>query len=545
MEFKEHWNNIADWNNIALVSTSIGTGGDSVTVELTQRLQIGTGGLELLKGQGYDGASNMRGAFNGLKALILRENESAHYVHCFAHQLQLVIVGVAKKHEGVKDFFDHIALVVTVVCASCKRKDIIRDQYKERVQAEIESGELESGSGLNQETSLARAGDTRWSSHYKTIISLSILFKEVVEVLKYVEDEGTSLSNRCQATGILKYFKTVDFVFYLHLMLEVLGRTNTLSKHLQRKDQDILEAASLVRGTKLALQKFRDDGFGSTLKDVTLFCQKYDIQMVDMTDYYVTSKNRKTKTTNQFHFEVDIFNTVLDMQIVEFGERFSEVTTNLIECMAALSPCNSFSKFDEAKLLNLSEIYKNDFTDSERKVLLGQLNVYYHSVTNEPEFANLKGISDLARVMVETGKYRSYYLVYKLVKLALVLPVATATVERCFSSMKLLKTDLRNKMSDEFMNDALICSVEHELLRDVKTENVISRFQKMKDRRVGSMVVCPDEGMTNPDLNEECMSMDERLKWVVRSGMFQTEETMEYLGFFRQGLLESWDYTGT
>ena len=43
--------------------------------------------LKQVRGQGYDGASNMRGEFNGLRALILRENSSACYIHCFAHQL--------------------------------------------------------------------------------------------------------------------------------------------------------------------------------------------------------------------------------------------------------------------------------------------------------------------------------------------------------------------------------------------------------------------------------------------------------------------------
>ncbi|XP_021984647.1 zinc finger MYM-type protein 1-like [Helianthus annuus] len=38
-------------------------------------------------GLSYDGASNMRGEFNGLKALILKDDPSAHYIHCFAHQL--------------------------------------------------------------------------------------------------------------------------------------------------------------------------------------------------------------------------------------------------------------------------------------------------------------------------------------------------------------------------------------------------------------------------------------------------------------------------
>lgn len=43
--------------------------------------------ISSLRGKGYDGASKTRGEFNGLKALILKENPSAYYVNCFAHQL--------------------------------------------------------------------------------------------------------------------------------------------------------------------------------------------------------------------------------------------------------------------------------------------------------------------------------------------------------------------------------------------------------------------------------------------------------------------------
>lgn len=48
-----------------------------------------THGLSIssFRGQGYDGARNMSGEFNGLKAIILRENPYAMYIHCFAHQL--------------------------------------------------------------------------------------------------------------------------------------------------------------------------------------------------------------------------------------------------------------------------------------------------------------------------------------------------------------------------------------------------------------------------------------------------------------------------
>ena len=52
--------------------------------------------IKNLRGQGYDGASNMRGEFHGLQRRILDENPYAFYIHCFSHQLQLVVVSVAK-----------------------------------------------------------------------------------------------------------------------------------------------------------------------------------------------------------------------------------------------------------------------------------------------------------------------------------------------------------------------------------------------------------------------------------------------------------------
>jgi hypothetical protein len=65
--------------------------------------------------QGYDGASNMRGELNGLKKLVLDVNPHAFYVHCFAHQLQLVVVAVVKGVLAVGDFFGHTNKIVTMV----------------------------------------------------------------------------------------------------------------------------------------------------------------------------------------------------------------------------------------------------------------------------------------------------------------------------------------------------------------------------------------------------------------------------------------------
>ncbi|XP_042455030.1 zinc finger MYM-type protein 1-like [Zingiber officinale] len=98
-----------------------------------------------LRGQGYDGASNMRGEFNGLKSLIMMENPSAYYVHCFAHQLQLTLVAVVENHIRISTFFDVVAQLNNIVGASCKRRDILREKQFEKVIKGICNGDIFTG----------------------------------------------------------------------------------------------------------------------------------------------------------------------------------------------------------------------------------------------------------------------------------------------------------------------------------------------------------------------------------------------------------------
>ncbi|PKU81475.1 hypothetical protein MA16_Dca023716 [Dendrobium catenatum] len=146
---------------------------------------LSTYGLSISKlpGQGYDGASNMRGEFNGLKALFLTENKAAHYIHCFSHQLQLALVYVAKNHVQIALLFSVISNMMNIVGVSCKRRDQLRDKQRERTLMELQNGELVTGQGLNQEITLKRAGDTRWGTHYESIIRLITMFPSVIDIL--------------------------------------------------------------------------------------------------------------------------------------------------------------------------------------------------------------------------------------------------------------------------------------------------------------------------------------------------------------------------
>ena len=81
------------------------TTSEALKIAVVQVLSAHGSTIAQLRGQGYDGASNMRGEFNGVQKLIRDENPYAFYIHCFAHQLQLVVVSVSRCCSSMEDFF--------------------------------------------------------------------------------------------------------------------------------------------------------------------------------------------------------------------------------------------------------------------------------------------------------------------------------------------------------------------------------------------------------------------------------------------------------
>ena len=236
------------------------TSAKSLKEALEKLLSINGLSLSSIRGQGYDGASNMRGKFGGLRTLIQNENSSAYYVHCFAHQLQLALIACAKTHKDVSGFFGKVSMLVNFIRSSNKRQELLRDKQVSQFAKLIEEGQIETGSGLNQESSIARAGDTRWGSHFRTLTRLMTLYGAIIEVLEEV-GKDTSFEKYGETMLLLDVLQSFDFIFMLYMMVEILGFTNDLSEALQKRDQDLLNALSLVKVTKQELQEMRNDGW--------------------------------------------------------------------------------------------------------------------------------------------------------------------------------------------------------------------------------------------------------------------------------------------
>ncbi|PUZ75695.1 hypothetical protein GQ55_1G222600 [Panicum hallii var. hallii] len=197
---------------------------------------------------------------------------------------------------------------------------------------------------------------------------------------------------------MLIVFKSFEFDFLLHLMNEKFGYTNNLCNALQKREEDA--------------------GWEEFLKKVTFFCEKHKVKVVHMNGKYVPMQRSKQffrGAVNYHRFHAGIFLGIIDRQVQELNNRFDE----------------------------LAGFYPHDFGVEEMNQLSFQLNHYINDVRNDEDFTNLRSLAELSIMLVKTIKVSRYDLVYKLLKLVLVL--ATAGVERIFSIMNLIKKKLAKK----------------------------------------------------------------------------------------------------
>ena len=188
--------------------------------------------------------------------------------------------------------------------------------------------------------------------------------------------------------------------------------------------------------------------------------------------------------TNDDRYRREVYLGVVDQIIQELDNRFDEVNTELLICMSALNPSNSFASYDAQKVMRLAQFYPNDISSVDLIRLEFQLENFIDDMRKDERFKCVNHLGELSTLLVETKKHLVYDLVYLLLKLILILPVATANVERVFSAMSLVKNKLRNSMGDELLNHCLVTFIERELFLKVSEDVIVEAFMAMRERRV-------------------------------------------------------------
>ncbi|KAL5164300.1 hypothetical protein HKD37_18G049649 [Glycine soja] len=217
-------------------------------------------------------------------------------------------------------------------------------------------------------------------------------------------------------------------------------------------DLNIVNAMELVDVVKARLGTMRESGWNNFFADVQGFCVAKSILVPNMDDEIPVRGHSRAEgrtITNLHHYRAEIFYVAIDKICVEMDHRFSE----------------------------------GNFSDDDRGTIRDQLETYVLQVRRNASFSTREDVQSLAMKMVQTEKHLVFPLVYKLIELALILPVSTASVERAFSAMKIIKSKLRNKINDVWFNDLMVCYTEREIFKSLDDIDIIRTFTAKKSRK--------------------------------------------------------------
>ncbi|KAI2647080.1 Zinc finger MYM-type protein 1 [Labeo rohita] len=106
-------------------------------------------------------------------------------------------------------------------------------------------------------------------------------------------------------------------------------------------------------------------------------------------------------------------------------------------------------------------------------------------IYSNEEFQSCCGALALFQVLMENNLQDTFTETVSLLNILITTPMTTSESERCFSTLKSLKTFLRNTMAKDRLNALAMLSIEKKLTRDIPDFNtsVIEKFATQKDRR--------------------------------------------------------------
>ena len=424
--------------------------------------------LSRIVGMGFDGAATFSGRKSGVQALMKRLSPHALFVHCHCHLLQLACVQAANGIASIKHVYTTLTSLWKFFHYSPKRAV----QLKE-VQKVLDLPELK----------IVKPSDTRWLAHERCVKAVKASYSAIVVALDHIYQE----THEPEALGISKALCKHSTIAAVYLLGYTLPQVAKLSRALQTEHLDLSVISTLVEATINSLDdallpaanwvlELLDDcedlekatGIKVTLADITSFQGRVGELFINLVKDNISSRFASSKdvVTALSIFDPKKVPNPTSPNMPSYGEESIET---LIKHYATDLPAETL----EGKMFTKEAIISND--------LRAEWKTYRHLLLTQPK-DNLKlQLKELLTNDTLKGLLPDLHI---LASICLSIPVSTASVERSFSEMKLIKNRLRNRMSEHSLSNLMKIALESpDQLSDNDLECIVAIWAR-KSRRI-------------------------------------------------------------
>ncbi|XP_030759734.1 zinc finger MYM-type protein 1-like [Sitophilus oryzae] len=380
-------------------------------------------GSEKLIAQCYDGASVMSGNFGGVQIKIKEKYPNAHYVHCYAHHLNLILQKAASKEKCIR---------------SPKRTEVLDEILQKR---------------------FPRAAPTRWYFNTRcveTVFENKENIKICLERIIELEDDSVTLQ---QATGLLNHLENSDFVYWLNIFHLILPHSEIFNNLQKKRKLVATEVQRMTSHFQQTIQRIRE----TILNDKKIPEQQ---------------KNNK-RQRGDLESKKRIALEICDIIIVEIENRF-KFSDHLV--LEQLIRKENYANFKQQFPEDILELIKVNYPIIDSAKLKTELNVIF----DREDFRDNDGATELLKLFFNINLSTTFSETIKLLNILCTIPMTTVESARSFSTLKRIKSLIRNTIGQDRLCALTMLSVEKSMIKNIGNFNelVIDHFAISKERRI-------------------------------------------------------------
>jgi hypothetical protein len=408
-----------------------------------------------LVGQGYDGATVMSGYINGVQSQIRMVCPLALYVHCASHVLNLVLNASCSVPE-IRDMFSTVSEVANFINDSPQRREIARSCLGE-----------DGGRGL------VTLCHTRFIERHDAILVFCEQYGPTLEALAGIAERSSDRKVTDKARALAKAMYDSTFIVALCCAKKVMALTIVLSRCLQATNQDLFQAIQAIDHVQNTLEDWRRDepneweheryGPFSAAERIANN-GNFPLEIPRLVSRQ-TSSNNTPGNTPSVYYRRALWYPYLDSVIGSLREKFSSHQLTVFKAVALVPSAISEHSWED--LLPSYEFYSSELSSEEE--VRNEYLQWKDLCLQLPQENRPKSL--LAALDIVPDRLKN---IKTLLRIIATIPVTSCVAERAFSSLKLLKTFLRNRMTDERLTGLALLYIHQNV--QVETSEVIDRF---------------------------------------------------------------------
>lgn len=392
------------------------------------------------RGQCYDGASNVSGHITGLQKRIKELEQRAIFVHCAAHNLNLVVQDAMQNIYCVRDFLIILREIIAFVRNSPKRLSIFQSLQDDNSSENV------------PRTSLRPFCPTRWCIRVKSMKTLESNYDALLKLLEEISRERSEAGGK--ASGFLANMQTFKFLFLLNSLILIFDQIEIVNSVLQSK-------TLIYNDVKLMIENLFKSLMSQRNKFHDLWTESVDKAKKLNIEEPILPRSRKMpkrydEGSDPYVFETpekmfrQIFFEIIDLTVNSLKNRFQK------DVMEHISEFEAFA-VGKADAEETVKFYGSDL-DKDKLTLHRDMFLDVCKSKNE----KVSNIQDVVNIL---GRENNCYLrellpeFVKFVRIFLTIPVTSCTSERSFSALRRLKTFLRSTMTQKRLNDLAILHI--------------------------------------------------------------------------------------